>query len=196
MSRDRPRIGISACLLGDPVRFDGSHKRNPFLMELLGPHVEWVSVCPEVEAGFGTPRPPMRLVLGSPARCPDGGRFEPANIRLQVINTGEDVTRRLADYARRKVDTLAAERLSGFVLKKDSPSCGPEGVTVFTADGASDHSGRGLFADALVARFPSLPIEDEARLSDPVLREAFISRVLAYRSLETGSREVSLRGHG
>lgn len=183
MSADRLRIGISACLLGDPVRFDGGHKHNSFLVEVFGPHVEWVRVCPEVEAGFGTPRPSMRLVLGSPERRPRGGGVGPAPVRLQVTSTGEDVTRRLEDYTRRKVDALAGEHLSGFVLKKDSPSCGVERVKVYAPGGAVDRGGRGLFAEALLRRLPSLPVEEEGRLADSRLRENFIERVFAYRRL-------------
>lgn len=171
-SRNRPRLGISACLLGNEVRFDGGHKRDPFLAETLGSFVEWIPVCPEVEVGFGTPREPMRLVM-------DGRR-----LRLQTVRTALDVTDRLEQYAPARVEQLARERLSGYVLKKDSPSCGMERVKVFGRGGAPLRTGRGLFAAALRQRFPSLPIEEEGRLSDPALRDNFIERIFAYQRLQ------------
>ena len=171
-SGDRPRIGISACLLGDEVRFDGGHKRDPFLTDVLGGHVEWVRVCPEVEVGMGTPRETLRLVRG------DDGR-----VRMQTTRTGIDHTDSMTVWAARRLKQLAQEDLSGYVLKKDSPSCGMERVKVFSASGMPERNGRGIYAEALLARFPNLPIEEEGRLSDPRLRENFIERVFAYRRL-------------
>ena len=171
-SEDRPRIGISACLLGDEVRFDGGHKRDPFLTDVLGGHVEWVRVCPEVEVGMGTPRETLRLVRG------DDGR-----VRMLTTRTGVDHTDSMTGWAARRLKQLAQEDLSGYVLKKDSPSCGMERVKVFSASGMPERNGRGIYAEALLARFPNLPIEEEGRLSDPRLRENFIERVFAYRRL-------------
>ena len=171
-SEDRPRIGISACLLGDEVRFDGGHKRDPFLTDVLGGHVEWVRVCPEVEVGMGTPRETLRLVRG------DDGR-----VRMLTTRTGVDHTDSMTAWAARRLKQLAQEDLSGYVLKKDSPSCGMERVKVFSASGMPERNGRGIYAEALLARFPNLPIEEEGRLSDPRLRENFIERVFAYRRL-------------
>lgn len=185
MNLDRPRIGISACLLGQPVRFDAGHKRDPFLVETFGAHVEWVTVCPEVEAGFGTPRESMRLVLTSPQVRERGGRFDPEAIALVLNKQGTDVTERLRSYAVKKAAALAAADLSGFVLKKDSPSCGMERVKVYTMEGPGERGGRGLFAEALMARLPNLPVEEEGRLGDPRLRENFVERVFAYRRLRT-----------
>lgn len=168
-SVNRPvRIGISACLLGEEVRFDGGHKRDPFLTDTLGRFVEWVRVCPEVEAGFGTPREPMRLVRAT------------GEIRLLTVKTTRDVTEQLDRFARRRVDELRADALSGYVLKKDSPSCGLERVKVYDAHNVPQRNGRGRFAAALLERFPDLPVEEEGRLSDPRLRENFIERVFAY----------------
>ena len=162
------RIGISSCLLGQAVRFDGGHKRDPFLTETFGAFVEWVPVCPEVECGFGTPRESMRLVrVGT-------------SVRLLTTKTVVDVTERLAVYTRRRVEQLDAEDLSGYVLKKDSPSCGMERVKIYGTGGMPDRSGRGLFAAGLLDRFPALPVEEEGRLSDPRLRENFVERVFAY----------------
>jgi uncharacterized protein YbgA (DUF1722 family)/uncharacterized protein YbbK (DUF523 family) len=170
-TRDRIRIGISACLLGQEVRYDGGHKRDRYLTDTFGRFVEWVPVCPEVEAGFGTPREPMRLVRV------DG------RIRLRTVTTNEDVTGRLDQFARKRVAELADEDLSGYLLKKDSPSCGMERVKVYDAGAIPQRSGRGLFAEALRTRLPFLPIEEEGRLSDPRLRDNFVERVFAYRRL-------------
>jgi uncharacterized protein YbgA (DUF1722 family)/uncharacterized protein YbbK (DUF523 family) len=168
-SARRPiRIGISACLLGEAVRFDGGHKRDPFLTSAFAPFVEWVPVCPEVECGLGTPREAMRLVRA------------PEQVRLITVKSGIDLTERMEAYTRRRVIELAAEDLSGYVLKKDSPSCGLERVKVYNAHQVPERSGRGLFAERLVQFFPNLPAEDEGRLSDPRLRENFVERVFAY----------------
>ena len=165
------RIGISACLLGQQVRYDGGHKRDRFLTDTFGLFVEWVPVCPEVEAGFGTPREAMRLV-------DDDGR-----LRLVTVKTGVDLTSRMERFAHRRVEQLAAEDLSGYVLKKDSPSCGVERVKVYNQHAVPSRSGQGLFAAALCARYPHLPVEEEGRLSDPRLRDNFVERVFAYRRL-------------
>jgi uncharacterized protein YbgA (DUF1722 family)/uncharacterized protein YbbK (DUF523 family) len=183
MNGDRPRVGVSACLLGERVRYDAGHKRDLFLTEVLGRHVEWVEVCPEVEAGFGTPREPMHLVL---ARAEAGGRAAPLrtdHLSLVVTKTGVDVTDKLRRYAGRKAKFLVSQRLSGFVLKKDSPSCGMERVKVYSREGMRERVGRGLFAEALMTALPNLPIEEEGRLADARLRENFIERVFAYQRL-------------
>ncbi len=167
------RIGISACLLGHEVRFDGAHKRDRFLTDTFGRFVEWVPVCPEVELGMGTPREPVRLEK-------DG-----ADLHLVAPRSGRDWTRPMRRFAARRVRTLAALDLSGYVLKKDSPSCGMERVRVYEPErkGAPRREGRGLFASALIAANPLLPVEEEGRLWDPRLRENFISRVFAYHRL-------------
>ena len=162
------RIGVSSCLLGETVRFDGGHKRHEFLTETFGRFVEWVPVCPEVECGLGTPREPMRLV------ATDKG------VRLLTVKTGVDLTERLDAFARRRANALVKEDLSGYVLKKDSPSCGLARVKVYEADDRPTRSGQGLFAARLVEQFPDLPVEEEGRLSDPRLRENFVERVFAY----------------
>ena len=166
----RLRLGISACLLGAPVRFDGGHKRDPFLMDSLGPYVEWVPVCPEDQCGLGTPRESMRLV-----KIGEG-------TRLVTVRSGRDLTDLMESYAHTAVERLAAADLNGFVLKKDSLSCGLERVKVY--DGSmQSRTGRGLFASRLIARLPLLPVEEEGRLSDPRLRENFVARVYAYKRL-------------
>lgn len=166
----RPRIGISSCLLGEPVRWDAGHKRDAYLNDVFGEHVEWVPICPEVEAGFGTPRETMNLVA-----TPGKG------IALMTTRSGKDVTAQLQRFADKKVAALVDAGLSGYILKKDSPSCGMERVRVYSKPGAApERSGRGLFAAALMARIPNLPVEEEGRLTDPRLRENFIERVFAY----------------
>jgi uncharacterized protein YbgA (DUF1722 family)/uncharacterized protein YbbK (DUF523 family) len=166
------RIGVSTCLLGEHVRFDGGHKRDPFLVETFGRYVEWVPVCPEVEAGLGVPRESMRL-----RRIED-------EVRLVTTKTGIDHTDAMRRYAARRVAGLSAHDLCGYVLKKDSPSCGMERVKIYARSGPVA-SGRGLFAEALLQAFPHLPVEEEGRLNDPHLRENFVERVFAYRRLRS-----------
>lgn len=170
-SNNPMRIGISACLLGERVRYDGGHKRDPYIVETLGRFVEWVPVCPEVEMGLGTPRETLRLVRI--------GR----DVRMVMPNTGADHTDTMRAYAARRVAALAKEPLHGYILKKDSPSCGMERVRVFDAKGVPAKSGRGLFAEVLLRDIPNLPVEEEGRLTDPRLRENFIERVFAYHRL-------------
>jgi len=163
---ERVRLGVSACLLGERVRYDGGHKRDHFLTEVLDPHVEWVPVCPEVEIGLGVPRPALRLV----------GR--PESPRL-VREDGADLTGRMRRHAADRVRQLADLGLDGYVLKRASPSCGLLGVRVHGDGGRPDAGGRGIFAAALVRRLPALPVEEEGRLGDAGIRESFIERVFA-----------------
>lgn len=166
------RLGISRCLLGDEVRFDGGHKRDQFLADVLGRHVEWVPVCPEMEAGLGTPREAMRLV-GNPRRP-----------RLLTITSKLDHTEAMVTMSEGRLESLNTLDLSGFVFKKGSPSCGLERVRVYTEQGMPSHSGSGIFAHAFRERFPLIPAEEEGRLCDPSLRENFIERVFSYRRFQ------------
>jgi FdhD protein len=163
---DRPRVGISACLLGEPVRHDGRHKRDAWLVDVLGPQVEWVSVCPEVEAGFGTPRETMELVHDANGRT-----------ALMTTATKRDLTDILQRYAERRVEELARADLDGYVLKADSPSCGLEGP--------------GLFAAVLTARMPELPIVDERQLDDGHARQRFADGVRAHHRARSVAAESS-----
>lgn len=163
------RLGISRCLLGDEVRFDGGHKRDNFLTDVFGHYVEWVPVCPEVEAGLGTPREAMRLV-GDPQRP-----------RLVTIKSGKDHTEALEAMTADRIKELKEMDLSGYVFKKDSPSCGVERVRIYTEQGMPGRKGIGIFARAFIERFPLIPVEEEGRLCDPPLRENFIERVFCYR---------------
>jgi uncharacterized protein YbgA (DUF1722 family)/uncharacterized protein YbbK (DUF523 family) len=162
-------VGISSCLVGDQVRFDGGHKRNRFITDVLGDYVEWVKSCPEVGAGMGVPRESIRLVRGA-----DGG------VRVVGNRTATDWTDRIDAYSTGRVAELSRMRLRGYVLKKDSPSCGMERVRLYDDNDVPDRSGVGLFARALMDRLPNLPVEEEGRLNDPRIRENFITRVFAY----------------
>ena len=163
------RIGISQCLLGEHVRYDGGHKRDGFLLEALGGYVEWVPVCPEVEVGLGTPREPMHLV------------GDPLAPRLITSNTGVDHTEAMNRFAQQRVRELEALNLSGFVFKSASPSCGTTQVPLFNTQGVETHDGVGLFARAFMAHFPEMPVEEESRLHDPQVLKDFLERVFAYR---------------
>jgi uncharacterized protein YbgA (DUF1722 family)/uncharacterized protein YbbK (DUF523 family) len=163
------RLGISRCLLGEEVRFDGGHKRDKFLTEVLGRYVEWVPVCPEVEAGLGTPREAMRLV---------GDVQKP---RLITIKSGTDHTRALEAMSTHRIEQLKGMDLSGYVFKKGSPSCGIERVRIYNEHGMAGRKGIGLFARAFIEQFPLIPVEEEGRLGDPALRENFIERIFCYR---------------
>jgi len=182
------RLGISRCLLGDEVRFDGGHKRDNFLTDVLGPYVEWVPVCPEVEAGLGTPREAMRLV------------GDPAHPRLLTIKSGRDHTRALEKMTTGRLAELGNLDLSGYVFKRGSPSCGVERVRVYTEQAMPSHNGVGIFARAFIEHFPLIPVEEEGRLCDAPLREKFIERVFCYRRyqdlLQNGvTRQAVVRFH-
>jgi uncharacterized protein YbgA (DUF1722 family)/uncharacterized protein YbbK (DUF523 family) len=166
------KVGVSACLLGEEVRYDGGHKRDAFVVDTLGRHVTWVAVCPEMEIGLGAPREAIRL------------QGDAAAPRLVGTKTGVDLTRRMTDYARTRVRALAGLGLSGYILKRASPSCGMDRVKIYSEDGMPGRVGRGLFASALMDGLPLLPVEEEGRLSDPRLRENFITRLFAHRRLQ------------
>ena len=160
---ERPRVGISRCLLGEAVRHDGGHKLEPSLIAELGRIVQWVPICPEVEVGMGVPREPIQLVVSD--SC--------AGVRLMAVRTGSDWTERMRAWALVRIEELRVLRLSGFVLKARSPSCGVHDVPV--RGGAP---GRGMFAAMLTAELANLPVEDEERLRDPVVRAHFVQRVM------------------
>ena len=159
------KIGVSSCLLGNEVRYDGGHKRDRYITDVLGTHVELVPVCPETEVGFGVPRETIRL---------EGEVDAP---RLVTTRTRIDYTDRMLAWASRRVLELEKEALSGFVFKKSSPSCGMIRVKVFHGRGRPFIRGVGLFARTFMDHFPLLPVEEEGRLYDSVIREAFIERI-------------------
>ncbi|HEX6439511.1 MAG TPA: DUF523 and DUF1722 domain-containing protein [Candidatus Binatia bacterium] len=164
----KPKLGISACLLGQKVRFDGGHKREQFLTDLFGRFVDWIPICPEIEAGMGVPRESVRLVGTS------------ADPNMIAEKSGRDWTAAMNQFAAKRLRGLAAANLSGYVFKKNSPSCGMERVKVYSSKGMPERQGRGLFAAAVMKHWPFLPVEEEGRLNDLKLRENFIERVFAY----------------
>lgn len=167
---ERVKILVSACLLGEKVRYDGGHKRDHFLNETLGPFVEWVRVCPEVDCGLPVPREAMRLV-GDPGRP-----------RLVTGRTGIDHTERMERWATVRLEELSRLDLCGYICKKDSPSSGMERVKVYGGgSGVPARTGVGVFTRRFMERFPRIPVEEEGRLTDPVLREMFVERVFCLR---------------
>ena len=161
------RIGISSCLLGNKVRYDGEHKQDHYLADTLGRYVEWIPVCPEVEYGLPVPREPMRL------------EGDPKAPRLVTIKTGTDHTDGMLKWASSRLKELERDNLSGFIFKNRSPSSGYVGVNVYSPTGI--RRGIGIFAGAFIKHFPHLPVEDEVRLQDPKVLEKFIKRVLTMK---------------
>jgi len=180
---EKIRIGISRCLLGENVRYDGGHKLDHYLKETLGMYVEWVGVCPEVEYGLPVPREAMRLV------------GDPASPSLLTIRTKTDHTAGMKQWADKRLKELEKENLCGFIFKSRSPSSGIRGVKVYQESGIPLKSGAGIFGGAFLKHFPLLPAEDDGRLQDPQLRENFIERVFVYRRwLDFIADDRSLKG--
>jgi uncharacterized protein YbgA (DUF1722 family)/uncharacterized protein YbbK (DUF523 family) len=169
MGENKIRLGVSACLMGEKVRYDGGHKWDRYLTDTLGQYVTYVPVCPEAECGLGIPREAMRLT------------GDPASPRLVTIRSGVDLTGRMTAWARERVRQLETENLCGFIFKKDSPSSGMERVKVYNDQGMPEKKGVGLFARAFMDHFPLIPVEDEGRLHDPKLRENFIEQIFALK---------------
>lgn len=161
-------IGVSSCLLGESVRYDGGHKRNHYITDTLARLLRLVPVCPEVGCGMPTPREAMSL------------EGDPANPRLMTNHTRLDKTEQVRAYCRSRVNGFDDEDICGFIFKKDSPSCGLFRVNIYN-NGVPIDSARGLFAAAVVERFPLLPVEEEESLNDPLIRESFMERVAEYR---------------
>jgi len=166
---DKPRIAISQCLLGEHVRYDGGHKLDAFLTDVLAPFVEWVPICPEVEAGMGIPREAMHLT------------GNPNSPRLLTIQTKVDHTVRLKAFSQRRVRALRTEDLDGYIFKTNSPSCGIHRVKVYGENGKSSKLGRGVYSAVVHKAFPLLPIEEEGRLNETIMLENFIERIFGYR---------------
>jgi uncharacterized protein YbgA (DUF1722 family)/uncharacterized protein YbbK (DUF523 family) len=177
MSQTPPKVGVSACLLGHQVRYDGGHKRDAFIVGPLSEYLDYIPLCPEAAIGLGIPRPTIRLM----------GEIE----RPRLVGSSDptlDVTEKMESYAKRQVDELAD--LCGFILKKGSPSCGMERVKVFNAAGTrAERKGSGLFARILMQRRPLLPVEEEGRLNDALLRENFINRIFVLHRWQGLMRE-------
>jgi uncharacterized protein YbgA (DUF1722 family)/uncharacterized protein YbbK (DUF523 family) len=178
------KLGISSCLLGEKVRFDGGHKWDHFITDTLGKYVEFVPVCPEVDCGLGIPREAMHL-----AASPEGAR-------LVTIRTQADYTERMLTWARKRVVELEREDLCGFIFKSGSPSSGMERVKIYYGKGEPSKTGVGLFAREFMRHFPLLPVEEEGRLHDPGLRENFLERLFTLKrwreTLALGSKRGQL----
>ncbi|MBN2060624.1 MAG: DUF523 and DUF1722 domain-containing protein [Deltaproteobacteria bacterium] len=166
---ERIRLGVSTCLLGENVRFDGGHKHDRFITDTLGQYLDFVPVCPEVECGLGIPRESMRLV------------GDPEAPRLVTVRTHVDHTDRMLSWARKRVKELDKEDLCGFIFKSDSPSSGMERVKVYNEKGMPEKKGVGLFAGVFMTHFHLIPVEEEGRLHDPRLRENFIERIFTLK---------------
>lgn len=164
---ERVRLGISSCLLGNSVRWNSGHKMDRYLTQTLGQFVDYVPVCPEVEAGFGVPRESMRLV------------GDPENPRLITFKTKTDKTDQMLGWARKRVKELEKEDLHGFIFKSDSPSSGMIRVKVYSEKGMPIKKGVGMFAREFMNHFRLIPAEDDGRLHDPKIRENFIERIFA-----------------
>ncbi|MBS3758980.1 MAG: DUF1722 domain-containing protein, partial [Desulfobacterales bacterium] len=166
---DQVRLGISACLLGENVRWNGGHKLDHFLRDTLGQYVAYVPVCPEVEAGFGIPRETFRLV------------GDADNPRLVKTKSQTEHTDQMLRWAKNRVKELEKENLCGFIFKKDSPSSGLMRVKVYNEKGMPEKKGVGLFAREFTRHFPLIPVEEEGRLHDPRLRENFIEQIFTFK---------------
>ena len=162
---EKIKLGVSACLMGEQVRWNGGHARDRYLTDILGQYVEYVPVCPEVECGMGVPRETLRLV------------GDPDNPNLVTSKTNIDHTRRMTDWARKRVRELETENLCGFVFKKNSPSSGLFRVPVKNFKGMPQKKGQGIFARVFTESFPLIPVEEEGRLHDAKLRETFIEQI-------------------
>lgn len=179
---EKINVGVSSCLLGQEVRYDGGHKLDRYLTETLGRYISWVPVCPEVEYGLSVPREAMRLV------------GEPGDYRLLTVKTGIDHTEGMRIWAERRLRDLSEVGLAGFVFKSKSPSSGLRGVKIYGATGVSNLSGTGIFAKAFTERFPLMPVEDDGRLHDPALRENFIERLFVFHRWKELTREAASLG--
>jgi uncharacterized protein YbgA (DUF1722 family)/uncharacterized protein YbbK (DUF523 family) len=165
----RIKIGISSCLLGAKVRYDGGHRQDRYITDTLGQYFEWVPVCPEVEYGLPVPRESMHLVE-------DRG-----SLRLKTLRTGIDHTEGMLRWADKELKVLEKEDLCGFIFKSRSPSSGIGGVTIYTPSGMPARKGTGLFGGAFMKYFPFIPVIDDGRLHDPKLRENFIERIFVFK---------------
>ena len=180
---EKVRLGISKCLLGEPVRYDGGHKLDRFLRDTLGQYVDYVPVCPEVECGLGVPREAMHL------------EGDPEAPRLITTRTKRDITDQMLTWARQRVVELEREELCGFIFKSNSPSSGMERVKIYDRTGMPRKIGTGLFAGIFMKHFPSIPVEEEGRLHDPALRESFIERIFVlkrWREMVEQGRKMNL----
>ncbi|MCX8030909.1 MAG: DUF523 and DUF1722 domain-containing protein [Thermodesulfovibrionales bacterium] len=167
--KEQIKVGISSCLLGEKVRYDGGHKLDKYLKETLGKYVKWITVCPEVEMGLPVPREAMRLTGNS------------NNPRLVTVKTHIDYTDNMITWAKKRLKELEKEEICGFIFKSDSPSSGMRKVKVYSESGIPYKNGVGIFAKLFMEHFPLIPVEDDGRMNDPSLRENFIERIFVYK---------------
>ncbi|GAN34929.1 hypothetical protein BROSI_A3473 [Candidatus Brocadia sinica JPN1] len=177
---EKIKMGISSCLLGEKVRYDGRHKLDRFITDTLGQYFEWVPVCPECEYGLPVPREPLRLV----------GR--PESPRLITIKTGIDHTEKMLQWAEKKLGELEQENLCGFIFKSKSPSSGIVGVKMYTPSGIPSQRGAGIFGGAFMKHFPLIPVIDDGRLHNPQLRENFIENVFVFQRWQKIQKSKSI----
>ncbi len=178
---EKIKLGISACLMGEQVRWNGGHARDRYLTDVLGQYVEYVPVCPEVECGMGVPRETLRLV------------GDPDNPNLVTSKTNIDHTQTMNEWARKRVEELEKENLCGFVFKKNSPSSGLFRVPVKNFKGMPQKTGQGIFARVFTEHFPLVPVEEEGRLNDSKLRETFIEQIftlMRWREMVSGKKSM------
>jgi len=180
---EKIKLGISACLMGQNVRYNGGHTHDPFLTKTLGQYVDYVPVCPEVECGLPVPREAMRLV------------GDPSNPSLVTIKTGIDITGQMKEWGKNRLDELQNENLCGFIFKSKSPSSGMERVKVYGKNNVPANTGVGIWARMFMDRFPLLPVEEEGRLHDPVLRENFIQRIFVFKRFQATRTKGTNRGN-
>ncbi len=180
---EKIKLGISTCLLGEHVRYDGGHKLDRFLTDTLGQYVEYVPVCPEVECGLPVPRESMHL------------EGDPEAPRLVTSRTKQDMTERMVNWAKKRVLELEKEDLCGFIFKSESPSSGMERVRVYNEKGMPVKKGVGMFARIFMEHFPLLPVEEEGRLHDPKLRDNFIERIFTMKRWRELLRQKESRGN-
>lgn len=174
---EKIKVGISSCLLGNRVRYDGGHKRDTNIIETLGEYFDFISFCPEAETGMGVPRAPMHLV-----------RRGKKILALKIDNHADDFTQQLENFSQEKHREIS--ELCGFILKKSSPSCGMQAVCVYQDNDAAEifeETGKGIFARSFKKQFPLLPLEEEGSLRKPVLRDNFIERIFDYHKLKLKS---------
>ncbi len=182
ISMEKIKLGISTCLLGENVRYDGGHKLDRFLTDTLGQYVAYVPVCPEVECGLPIPRESMHL------------EGDPESPRLVTLRTKQDMTERMVNWAKKRVVELEKEGLCGFIFKSDSPSSGMERVKIYNEKGMSVKKGVGMFARIFMEHYPLLPAEEEGRLHDPGLRENFIERIFILKRWREALAKKESRG--
>ena len=178
-NREKIKVGVSTCLLGEYVRWDGNHKRDRYVTDVLNSYFQWEAVCPEVEVGMGIPREPVRL---------EGG---PRKQRMIGRKSRTDWTEKMKSYTAKRLRQLQKSDLCGYILQKRSPSCGMGGVPIYGKGGQAGVHGPGLFAKALMEKFPWLPVEEEGRLNDHKLRDNFIVRVFSYARLKRCMKDFS-----